>query len=39
VRDVKPDANVVPDPFGLIVAYQRKSVEVEQTTCQREGLQ
>ena len=39
VRDVKPDASVVPDPFGLIVAYQRKSVEVEQTTCQKEGLQ
>lgn len=38
VRDVDPEAKLVVDPFGLIVAYQRKAVELKETSCQKEGL-
>ena len=37
--DQEPDARMVADPFGLVLAYSRKEKKVDRTTCQNEGLQ
>ena len=37
--DDKGKISVVPDPFGLVLAYKRASKQVDRTTCQAEGLQ
>ncbi|MCP4496229.1 MAG: M1 family metallopeptidase, partial [Phycisphaeraceae bacterium] len=38
VNDMQEGSTVLPDPFGLILAYSRTSKEVEQTTCDAEGI-
>jgi len=38
VTDMQEGSTVLPDPFGLILAYSRASKEVKETTCEREGL-
>lgn len=39
VADMQEGSTVLPDPFGLILAYSRTSKEVDQTTCDAEGIQ
>lgn len=38
VPDMQAGSTVLPDPFGLILAYERDSKAVEQTTCEKEGI-
>lgn len=37
VPDMGPEATVQADPFGLVLAYARKSKKVDKTTCDEEG--
>ncbi|MEC8424034.1 MAG: hypothetical protein VX000_09665, partial [Myxococcota bacterium] len=38
VTDMQAGSTVLPDPFGLILAYRRDSKAVKQTTCEKEGI-